>query len=79
MLREYPHQANKGGILKRFDKSGSFSTAQDYFENVFLKKHTQHCVLLFGGDKSLEKEDEITGKILGNATYSGKLLETTAS
>jgi hypothetical protein len=48
MLREYPHQANEGGILERFNKSGSFGATQDYFENVFLKKHTQHCVRLFG-------------------------------
>ncbi|NEJ83610.1 hypothetical protein GR268_44935, partial [Rhizobium leguminosarum] len=29
VLREYPHQANKGGILEHFNKNGSFGAAQD--------------------------------------------------
>lgn len=75
-LAKFPHRANEGGILERFDKSDSFGAAQDYFEKVFLKKHKQHRVCLFGGDERLVEEDEITGRNLGNATYSGKLSET---
>jgi hypothetical protein len=72
VLREYPHRANENGLLDRYDNSDSFGAANDYFENVFLKKHKRHCVCIFGGGEP----DDLTGKNSAGATYSGKLSKT---